>query len=102
MELLFGYSSPRYNSLENLEEYDANSPSIATDTVYVILEGLRRHVDGRSHIVILVFLDLLTGNSEPEIAYLVGRAFEEYVCWLNISVKIARSVHIDVSLDNLL
>lgn len=94
VKLLLGDSPPWNDPLEHLEEYDADGPSIAGDTVDVALESLRGHVDWRSDIVVLVLVDFLARDGEPEVPDFVGISPIEDIGWLDVPVQVPRPVHI--------
>ena len=54
VEYFFGHGSPWDHSFDHLEKNHPQRPNIATHAVIVVLEGLRRHVDGTANIVVLV------------------------------------------------
>ena len=66
------HSPPRHNSLDKLKKDNPNSPNIATNTINIILECLRRHIDRTTNIVMLMTIQISNRNSKPKIRILIN------------------------------
>jgi hypothetical protein len=82
-----------------LIEDDSDCPDIAADAVYIFLEGLGRHVDWRSHVVIFVIGNLAYRYREAKIAVFVYSILVEDVGRFNVSVQKASPVDIAIAYD---
>jgi len=53
-QFVFGFALPGSLPVQHLIDHDADRPDIVLDGVYVLLEGLRGHVERTAHIVLLL------------------------------------------------
>lgn len=79
----------------------SDCPYVTFETVLIVIEGLRRHIDGGAHVVGAILLRIRGLHGEPEVSHLDLAIFEQDIGWFEVAVDDSIGADLGVARDDL-